>query len=124
MRTNDENKMYKLYESANRKKQMIGYIVESAERNPWLFKEAGPVLNTPTNNTDIGAVEPDKAQKLEELKTMLMDFTAEELIELMQKVVVAQQEAAAAANVPADLTTGEASTQSPDLAEVPPPPTV
>ena len=52
-----------------------------------------------------------------------MDLTAEELIELMQKVVVAQQEAASGGPGGLDdLTSGETSAQSPDLAEVPPPP--
>lgn len=109
MRTNDENKMFKLYESTNRKKQMIAYIVESTSRNPWLFfDEQGPVpgATDPTGGAELGAdptagalaggEDPEKAQKLEALQGALMDLSAEELIELMQKVVVAQQEAAAA----------------------------
>jgi hypothetical protein len=109
MRTNDENRMFKLYESTNRKKQMIAYIVESTSRNPWLFfDEQGPVpgATDPTAGAELGATDPtagalaggedpEKAQKLEALQGALMDLTAEELIELMQKVVVAQQEAAA-----------------------------
>jgi len=98
MRTNDENRMFKLYESTNRKKQMIAYIVESTSRNPWLFfDEQGPVpgATDPTAGALAGGEDPEKAQKLEALQGALMDLTAEELIELMQKVVVAQQEAAA-----------------------------
>ena len=108
MRTNDENKMFKLYESTSRKKQMIAYIVESTRRNPWLFfDEQGPVpgATDPTAGAELGAdptagaltggEDPEKAQKLQALQTALMDLSAEELIELMQKVVVAQQEAAA-----------------------------
>lgn len=137
MRTNDENKMYKLYESNNRKKQMIEYIVESTKRNPWLFfDEQGPVAGTPVTPDATAAMDPsiasgepmagedpEKAKKMEMLQSALMDLTAEELIGLMQKVVVAQQEAAAGPGGSLeDLTAGEASETSPDLAEVPPPP--
>ena len=134
MRTNDENKMYKLYESTNRKKQMISYIMESTRRNPWLFfDEQGPVAGTPitpeapvmdpTASDPTDGEDPEKAKKMEMLQTALMDLTAEELIGLMQKVVVAQQEAAAGGEGQGleDLTAGEASAQSPDMAEVPPP---
>lgn len=137
MRTNDENKMYKLYESTNRKKQMISYIMESTRRNPWLFfDEQGPVAGTPitpeapvmdpTASDPTDGEDPEKAKKMEMLQTALMDLTAEELIGLMQKVVVAQQEAAAGGEGQGleDLTAGEASAQSPDMAEVPPPPVV
>ena len=110
MRTNDENKMYKLYESTNRKKQIVAYILESTKRNPWLFfDEQGPVAGAPvtpdataamdpsmaSEEPMAGGEDPEKAKKMAELQTALMDLTAEDLINLMQKVVVAQQEAAA-----------------------------
>lgn len=105
MRTNDEVKMYKLYEERNRKNQMVQFISESIRRSPWLLNEGGAPAPDPTAGMDLaagGAPGPEGAaggeeDPLQPIIDQLSEMTSDELLDIIQKIVVAQQEKQAAA---------------------------
>lgn len=135
MRTNDETKMYKLYEERNRKSQMIQFISESIRRGPWLLNEGG----APALSPDPAAAGMDPAMvgmdpgaaggeedPLQPIIDQLSEMSSDELLAIIQKIVVAQQEKQAAmaaeGGAPGAEAGMEGDTPGPEAGGVPPMP--